>query len=178
MVFAFISVSAVAIAIIYMVLRSNTTTHTSIVDVVGAIDGRTVELVNNNVKEKVILAGIGFPPGDPRSEKDCMDVVQEVVQGRRLYMEVFKQVEGCKYVTLKSANGDCLNEMMLSRGLARYESTGIGFIGDLVEAENTARGKGLGVWDKNRALFRHISQREKEDAYVDSEIDEYVIDRD
>lgn len=178
MVIAFIAVALAAFAIIYFVLRGQGKAQTSIVDVVGAIDGRTVELVHNNTKEKVILAGIGFPPGDPRSESDCAEVVQEVVNGRRLYMEVFKEVEGCKYVTLRSANGDCLNQMMLSRGLARYESGAVGYIGQLVEAENEARSKGIGVWDKNRALFRHLSQKNSGDAYLDSEIDEFAVDRD
>ncbi|MDQ8184142.1 hypothetical protein QEH53_01020 [Pelagicoccus sp. SDUM812002] len=150
-----------------MTLRSSSTTSTIIVDVVGAVDGRTVEVLVNKVKERVILAGIGFPPGDPRSEQDCANVVEEVVMGRRLYMEVFKEVGGCRYVTLKSSNGDCLNEMMLRKGLARYESTGGGFIGSLVEAESQARNGGLGVWDENRALFRHLAGGKIEDANSD-----------
>ncbi len=157
MIIGFISLAAFAIGLIYMTLRSSTTTSTMIVDVVGTVDGRTVEVLVNKVKERVILAGIGFPPGDPRSEQDCADVVEEVVMGRRLYMEVFKEISGCRYVTLNSSNGDCLNAMMLSKGLARYESTGVGFIGKLVEAETVARNAGIGVWDKNRALFRHLA---------------------
>ncbi|EDY85230.1 hypothetical protein VDG1235_4865 [Verrucomicrobiia bacterium DG1235] len=134
--------------------------------------------MNNKVKERVILAGIGFPPGDQRSEQDCAAVVQDVVTGSRLYMEVFKETSGCKYVALNSSNGDCLNVMMLSKGMARYESTGVGFIGKLVEAENEARSKGIGVWDKNRALFRHLSGNEQGDPFLDSDIDEFAVDRD
>ncbi len=157
MIIGFISLAAFAIGLIYMTLRSSASTSTMIVDVVGTVDGRTVEVLVNKVKERVILAGIGFPPGDPRSEQDCAEVVEEVVIGRRLYMEVFKEISGCRYVTLNSSNGDCLNAMMLSKGLARYESTGVGFIGKLVEAETVARNAGIGVWDKNRALFRHLA---------------------
>lgn len=149
-----------------MTLRSTTTTQTMIVDVVGALDGRTVEVVANKRKERVVLAGIGFPPGDSKSENECADVVQEVVSGRRLYMEVFKEVSGCKYVSLASSNGDCLNEMMLEKGLARYESTGVGFVGKLVEAETRARSAEVGVWDKNRLLFRHLAN-ESDDAQRD-----------
>lgn len=178
MIIGFIALAALAIGLFYMTLRSSSTTHTSIVDVIGAVDGRTVELMNNKVKERVILAGIGFPPGDSRSEQDCADVVQDVVTGRRLYMEVFKEISGCKYVTLKSSNGDCLNVMMLRKGLARYESTGVGFIGDLVQAENEARNAGIGVWDKNRSLFRHLSGGAPEGQFLDSDVDEYAIDRD
>jgi endonuclease YncB( thermonuclease family) len=79
-------------------------------------------------------------------------------------MEVFKEVSGCRYVTLSSSNGDCLNAMMLRKGFARYESTGCGFIGKLVEAETQARSEGLGVWDQNRALFRHLSGSQQEGA--------------
>lgn len=178
MVFGFIFIAATALAIVYLALRSVTNTRTLIVDVVGVIDGRTVEVLSSAKKERVILAGIGFPPGDPRSEQDCHEVVKDIASGRRLYMDVFKEVSGCKYVTLRSANGDCLNAMMLSRGLARYESTGVGYIGPLVEAENEGRVKGLGIWDKHRALFRHLSGSSTDDAFVDSEIDEYAVDRD
>ncbi|MDQ8200582.1 thermonuclease family protein [Pelagicoccus enzymogenes] len=151
-----------------MTLRSSSSTSTMIVDVVGAVDGRTVEVLVNKVKERVILAGIGFPPGDPRSEQDCAEVVEEVVTGRRLYMEVFKEVSGCRYVALSSSNGDCLNEMMLRKGLARYESTGVGFIGKLVEAETFARKEGIGVWDENRALFRHLSGGSQDGSSLDA----------
>jgi len=162
MLFGFIAVAAFAIGLIYLTLRSTTTTHTMIVDVVGAVDGRTVEVVVNKRKERVVLAGIGFPPGDSRAENESAEVVQDVVCGRRLYMEVFKEISSCKYVTLASSNGDCLNEMMLEKGLARYESTGVGFVGKLVEAETRARSAGIGVWDKNRLLFRHLSHEAKE----------------
>lgn len=172
MLFGFIAVAAIAIGLVYMTLRSSTTTQTMIVDVVGAIDGRTVEVVANKRKERVVLAGIGFPPGDARSESECADVVQDVVSGRRLYMEVFKEISGCKYVTLASSNGDCLNEMMLEKGLARYESTGVGFVGKLVEAETRARAAAIGIWDKNRLLFRHLAHEAS-----DSKRDDIAFDR-
>lgn len=164
MILGFILIAALAIGLIYMTLRSSSTTSTMIVDVVGAVDGRTVEVLVNKVKERVILAGIGFPPGDPRSEQDCAEVVEEVVTGRRLYMEVFKEISGCRYVTLSSSNGDCLNAMMLRKGFARYESRSVGFIGSLVEAETEARNEGIGVWDENRALFRHLAGGKQEGA--------------
>lgn len=168
MIIGFIFIAAFAIGLIYLTLRSSTTTSTMIVDVIGTVDGRTVEVLVNKKKERVILAGIGFPPGDPRSEQDCAEVVEEVVTGRRLYMEVHKEISGCRYVTLNSSNGDCLNEMMLNKGLARYESTGVGFIANLVEAEARARNEGLGVWDKNRALFRHLAGGQQEGAQAES----------
>lgn len=178
MIIGFITLAGIAIGLIYMTLRSSTTTKTTIVDVVGTVDGRTVEVLNNKIKERVILAGIGFPPGDPLSEKECAEVVQEVVSGRRLYMEIFKEISGCKYVTLNSSNGDCLNVMMLSKGLARYESTGVGFISSLVEAENVARSKGVGVWDKNRALFRHLAGAPIGDEAGGRNAGEYAVGKD
>ncbi|MDQ8204596.1 hypothetical protein [Pelagicoccus sp. SDUM812003] len=178
MVIGFIALAIAAIAIVYMVLHSSNSPKTSIVDVVGYIDGRTVEVIHEKRKERVILAGIGFPPGDQRSEKDCAEVVEDVVVGRRLYMEVHREVEGCRYVSLKSSNGDCLNAMMLSKGLARYESTGIGYIAPLVEAESKAKTAGVGVWDKNRELFKHLSDVTDDDHYTDSSVDEFASDRD
>lgn len=173
MVFGFIAVASLAIGLIYMTLRSTTTTQTMIVDVVGAIDGRTVEVVVNKRKERVVLAGVGFPPGDARAETECADVVQDVVSGRRLYMEVYKEISGCKYVGLSSSNGDCLNEMMLEKGLARYESTGVGFVGKFVEAETRARNAEVGVWDRNRLLFRHLANETGDE----SQRDEVSLDR-
>lgn len=179
MVFAFLCLSVAAIGIFYMAIRSTSTKKTAIVDVTGALDGRTIEVICEKRKERVILAGIGFPPGDQKSETDCAEVVQEMIVGRRLFMDLCKDVAGCKYVMIKSSNGDCVNTMMLSKGLARYESTGVGFIGELVEAESVARAKGLGVWDKNRALFRHISREPLPVGhYSDSSIDEYAAERD
>lgn len=175
MVFAFIGIAAAVIAIFYYAMHSSKETKTVIVDVVGAIDGRTVEIMIDNQKQRVILGGIGFPRGDQKSEKDCADIVQEVVVGRRLYMEILKEVEGCKYVALKSSNGDCLNSTMLSKGLARYESTGIGFVGDFIEAENKARNEGLGVWDKNRSLYNNLTATSATSEMYHDSMDEMEI---
>ncbi len=157
MVFAIIAAAAAAIALVYFALSSANATKTLIVDVIGAVDGRTIEIMIEGKKDRVILAGIGFPRGDQKSEQDSLEAVNEVVVGRRLLMEVHRDVEGCKYVSLKSANGDCLNAMMLKKGMARYESMGVGFLGDLIAAENEARSRGIGVWDKNRALYKHLA---------------------
>jgi len=162
MVFVFIGAAALAIAFLYAIVRNSGDRKVSIVDVVGAVDGRTVEIMIENRKERVFLCGIGFPRGDNRSEQDCVDTVRETVVGRRLYMEVYREVEGCKYVSLNSSNGDCLNSMMLSKGLARYESSGVGFVGDLIAAESEAKAKGIGIWEKNRALFRNLASSESQ----------------
>lgn len=157
MAFLIIATTIGATAIFYFVMRDVSDTTTEIVDVIGVVDGRTVEIMKKGSKERVILAGVGFPPSDQKSQSDCFDIVQDMAVGRRLYMEVYKEVEGCKYVALKSSNGDNLNGILLSKGLARYESTGIGFLGELVSAENEARIKHIGVWDKNRSLYRHLT---------------------
>lgn len=161
MIFLVLALTGGAIALLYHSMHSSKSSAKIVVDVVSALDGRTVEVYDGKRKERVILAGIGFPSGDHRSEQDSHDAVHDVAQGRRLYMEIHKEVEGLKYVSLMSANGDCLNAMMLKRGLARYESTGVGYIAALVEAENEARMAGLGIWDKHRALFRQISPEHK-----------------
>lgn len=177
MIYALLALAAAAIALSYLALHKSNAAKTIVVDVIGALDGRTVEIMVEGKKERVILAGIGFPRGDQKSEQDCAEIVQETVVGRRLYMEIYREVEGCKYVALKSANGDCLNAMMLSKGLARYESSGIGFSGNLIAAENQARNSGLGVWDKNRELYKHLAGDAHGDVF-DASFDEVAISKD
>ncbi len=157
----------------YMAHRGTQTyLSSSIVDVIGAVDGRTVEVLLNKRKERVMLAGVGFPAGDQKSESDALQAVHDVIVGRRLYMHIHKEVEGCRYVSLKSSNGDCFNSMLLNKGIARYDSTGVGFLADLVEAESIAKNAEIGIWDKNRALFRHLT-KESETSLTGS-ADEFV----
>ena len=147
----------ISVAVLYFVVRSMSTNKRLIVDVESVIDGRTLKVRVNGSVVSVILAGVGFPPNDEKAAFDAIDVVRDIAVGRRLFLEVIKEVQGLMYVTLKSANGDCLNELMLKKGLARYESNGLGYIGTMVSSEAEARSKGIGIWDKNRDLFKHMT---------------------
>lgn len=174
MLIATIAVIAAALAILYFISSDARAAPKIVVDVVGALDGRTVEVVLEGKNARVVLAGIGFPGGDRKSECDCFEAVKEMAVGRRLYMQTHKEVENLKYVALQSANGDSVNGLLLSRGLARYESAGAGYIAELIAAEHTARNLGIGIWDPNRALFKHMngSGGPAEDLFQNASLDE------
>lgn len=174
MLIATIAVIAAALAILYLISSDDRVAPKIIVDVVGALDGRTVEIALDGKRTRAVLAGIGFPGGDRKSECDCFEAVKEMAVGRRLYMQTHKEVESLKYISLESANGDSVNGLLLSRGLARYESAGAGYIAELIAAEHEARNLGIGIWDPNRALFKHMngSGAPTEDLFQNASLDE------
>ena len=157
MAFFIIASIGIGVAVLYFVVRSMGTNKQFIVDVQEVIDGRSLKVRVEGRDISVVLAGIGFPPNDEKAVVDAVEIVRDIAIGRRLFMEIYKEVQGLMYVTLKSSNGDCLNEIMLEKGLARYESNGLGFIGTMVSKEATARSKEIGIWDKNRDLFKHMT---------------------
>ena len=157
MIFAFLLFIGIGMGVFYFVNTGFTKKKTLLVDVLEVIDGRTLEVSSDNSRFRVILAGVGFPKGDEKALVDAEALVTDVAKGKRLYMVVHKEVEGLNYVELKSSNGDSLNELILKQGLARYESLGGGFIGEMVAAENEARIANLGIWDPRRDLFKHMT---------------------
>jgi len=157
MIFAFLVFLGIGIGVFYFVNSEFMQKKTIMVDVLDIVDGRTLEVSSERAKFRVILAGVGFPPGDAKALVDAETLVREVAGGKRLFMVVHKEVEGLNYVELKSSNGDSLNELLLKEGLARYESMGVGFVGEMVTAESHARNSGIGIWDPNRELFKHIT---------------------
>jgi len=157
MIFAFLIFIGIGIGVFYFVNTGLSKQKVLIVDVLDVVDGRTLEVSSNNVHYRVILAGVGFPQGDEKALVDAAALVSEVAKGKRLHMTVHKEVEGLNYVELKSSNGDSLNELILKQGLARYESIGTGFVGNLVTSENEARNASIGIWDPNRDLFKHMT---------------------
>ncbi|MEM9160190.1 MAG: hypothetical protein AAGB46_14190, partial [Verrucomicrobiota bacterium] len=157
MEFFIIGSIAIGVGVLYFVVRSMGTNREYVVDVIDVIDERTVKVSMEGSSVNVILAGIGFPPNDEKATVDAIEVIREVAVGKRLHMEIFKDVGGLMYVAIKSSNGDCLNDLMLSRGIARYESNGLGYLGSMVSSEAKARNEELGIWDKNRDLFKHMT---------------------
>lgn len=157
MIFAILLFLGVGIGVFYFVNTGISQKKTLLVDVLEVVDGRTLEVSSEHSRFRVILAGVGFPPGDEKALVDAEELVTEVAKGKRLYMVIHKEVEGLNYVELKSANGDSLNELILRQGHARYESTWGGIVGEMLTAENQARNAGIGIWDPRRDLFKHMT---------------------
>ncbi len=163
MVFAFLAFVAVAIAIFYVVNGSVSKNKIFLVEVLEAVDGRRLKVNLDNKQVVVLLGGIGYPSGDEKAAFDAINTLQSMVVNRRFNMEIMKQIEGLMYVDLKSADGDSLNETLLRKGLARFESHGVGFVSSMMAAETEAKQQAIGVWDKNRDLFKHMTGNPAED---------------
>ncbi len=163
MVFVFLAFIAIAFAVFYVVHGNASKNKVFLVEVLEAIDGSRLKVNLENKPIMVLLAGIGYPPNDDKAAFDAINTLESMVVGRRFNMEIFKEVQGLMYVDLKSANDDSLNEIMLKKGLARFESHGIGHVPSLMAAETEAKNKAIGIWDKNRDLFKHMTGEALED---------------
>ncbi|MDE0768305.1 MAG: thermonuclease family protein [Opitutaceae bacterium] len=106
---------------------------------------------------RVILAGIGFPAGDEKALADSFELVDGIANGGQFRMEILKEADGAMHVDIRSLNGDSLNELMLRKGFARFDSRVIGFVNSMLTAENEAKTAKLGIWNRRRELFRNAS---------------------
>lgn len=157
MIIPILAAAGLAVAIGFYLSQSMGNEKKLIVDVLDVIDEQTLTVSVAGEKFRVVLAGIGFPPGDERARVDTFEIVKDVCLGKKLYMLVLKEIDGLKYVNIQSGSGDSLNELILKQGFARYESGGAGFVSNLVAAESEAKLKKIGIWDQHRALFKRIS---------------------
>lgn len=153
MIFGIIATIALSIGVLYHLVGSVGGIRSLDVEVTKVLDGKTLEVSSDSGNRRVILAGIGFPPGDSKSLLDASELVEDLAKGIRFRMEILKEVDGLMYVDLRVSNGDSLNELMLSRGFARFDSRAIGFVSSLLEAENEARNAKLGIWNQTRELY-------------------------
>ncbi|MDG2253394.1 MAG: thermonuclease family protein [Opitutaceae bacterium] len=127
------------------------------VQVLEVIDGNSLEVGYEGRNWRVILAGIGFPPGDERALKDAFELIDGIARDGQFRMAVWKEVGWVMYVDLQVLGGDSLNELMLRKGFARFESRGIGLMNSILTAEDEARAAKLGIWNRNRELSRNAS---------------------
>jgi len=157
MIFGIIATIALSVGVLYYFVGSFGQRRSHDVQVTKVLDGKTLEIRSKTENRSVVLAGIGFPSGDEKALNDATELVEDIANGRRFRMEILKEVDGLMYVDLRAANGDSLNELMLSRGFARFDFRAIGFVNSMLEAENKARNEQLGIWNQNRQLFRKAS---------------------
>jgi|GEM_PF-878611 endonuclease YncB( thermonuclease family) len=157
MIFGIIAIIAASIGVLYFTVGSLGANRVVEVSVTRILDGNTVEVRSESGTNRVVLGGIGFPLGDERAARDSFEALEDVANGRRFKMEVLKETDGLSYVELKTAIGDSLNRLLLEKGLARFDSRAIGLSNAMMEAESKARAAKLGIWDRNRELFRQAA---------------------
>ncbi|MCH6257429.1 thermonuclease family protein [Puniceicoccaceae bacterium K14] len=147
----------IAVAIAFYLIQSAGSERKLVVDVIDVVDGQTLEVKRDDLTYRVILSGIGFPIGDQKSQTDTFEIVKDICLGKKLYMIINKEADSVKYVNLLSGGGESLNELILKKGFARYESAGVGYLTNLVAAESEAKMKKVGIWDENRDIFNRAS---------------------
>ena len=79
-------------------------------------------------------------------------------------MEILKEYQDARYVTLYAQGGESVNELMLRKGYARYSAMGIGFQEAMLEAEKYAKDRRTGIWNSQRELFRNATKTMSEAA--------------
>jgi|TARA_B110000037_G_C17097200_1_gene496474 endonuclease YncB( thermonuclease family) len=156
-IFIFIAAIALGIAVLYLVVGNASGNRCLNVKVKDVVDGKTLEIRSATENRRVILAGIGFPPGDEKALTDAFELVEEVAHGGQFKMEILKEVDGVMYVDIRALNGDSLNELMLRKGFARFDSRAIGFVNSMLTAESVAKNAKAGIWNRQRELFRNAS---------------------
>ncbi len=157
MIFGIIAIIALSMGALYLFSRNLGENKRMLIEVVDVLNERTLEVISDGVGYRVVLGGIGFPTGDDGALSDAKALIEDIAKGRRFDMEILKEIEGLKYVSIRASSGDSLNELMLKGGFARFDSRAIGFVNSMIEAENEAREKKLGIWNERRAKLRQFS---------------------
>ncbi len=152
-------------AIIATVIYSFITTHTPVetqsglAPVVKVVDGDTIDVIENNTKERVRLIGINTPETvDPRRPVQCFgkeasNKAKEVLTGAQVRLESDSTQSNrdkygrlLRYIFLE--DGTNFNLMMVHEGFAHEYTYEIPYIyqKEFKEAEAYARTNKLGLW--------------------------------
>lgn len=118
--------------------------------VARVIDGDTIELANHDV---VRLVGMDTPEHDQPYFNEATDALKSAVEGKVIRMEIDRTNKDRygRYLRYVYVDGKFVNMEMVQNGFAfayvvapdnRYEQ-------QFLEAENTARTQGLGIWAKS-----------------------------
>ncbi len=164
MTFSLLILLGLGVAVFFFATQSLETKRSTVVEVLDFPDGTSVLLREGANTFSAILAGIGYPTDDPRSEMDACERLRDIAAGKRLKMIVHKKVGDLQYVELSAGDGESLNRMLVRYGMARLELKGIGSIPELFSAEVMARNEELGIWDRNRDAFKTMGVEEGEES--------------
>ncbi len=157
MVFGILATLALGIGSVFYVMQSLNEKRRVRVKVVDVVDETRVRVLEEGIEREVVLAGIAYPPGDEKSINDGRWMIETVAKGFFFNMEILKEYQDTRYVTLYALGGESVNELMLRKGYARYSAMGIGFQEAMLEAEKYAKYNRIGIWNSQRELFRNAT---------------------
>ena len=158
MVFGILATLALGIGSVFFVMQSLNEKRRVRVKVLDVVDETRARVLEEGRECEVVLAGIAYPPGDEKSINDGRWMIETVAKGFFFNMEILKEYQGNRYVTLHALGGESVNELMLRKGYARYSAKGIGFQEAMVEAEKYAKDNRIGIWNSQRELFRNATR--------------------
>ena len=157
MVFGFLATLALGIGSVFYVMQSLNEKRRVRVKVLDVVDETRVRVLEEGVEREVVLAGIVYPTGDEKSINDGRWMIETVAKEFFFNMEVLKEYQDTRYVTLYALGGESVNELMLRKGYARYSAMGIAFQEAMLEAEKYAKDTRIGIWHSQRELFRNAT---------------------
>jgi len=157
MVFGILATLALGIGSLFFVMQSLNEKRSVRVKVLDVIDETRVRVLEDGKESEVVLAGIAYPPGDAKSISDGKWMIETVAKGFFFNMEILKEYQDSRYVTLYALGGESVNELMLRKGYARYSAMGIGFQEKMLVAEKYAKDNRIGIWNSQRELFRNAT---------------------
>ena len=149
---------ALGIGSLFFVMQSLNEKRSVRVKVLDVIDETRVRVLEEGKEAEVVLAGIAYPPGDAKSISDGQWIIETMAKGFFFNMEILKEYQNTRYVTLYALGGESVNELMLRKGYARYSAMGIGFQEAMLEAEKYAKDNRIGIWNSQRELFRNATR--------------------
>ena len=128
------------------------------VKVLDVVDETRVRVLEEEVEREVFLAGIAYPTGDEKSINDGRWMIETVAKEFFFNMEVLREFQDNRHVTLYALGGESVNGLMLRKGYARYSAMGIGSQEAMLEAEKYAKDNRIVIWNSQRELFRNATQ--------------------
>ena len=115
--------------------------------IIEVYDGDTATLLTqDNVKYRVRFFGIDAPEAAQKSGTDSRDALREKILGKEVVVQVAAADRYGRAVGKVLLGGRYINREMVEEGLAWYYHDYAAGEYDLAEAENSARGRRLGLW--------------------------------
>ena len=115
--------------------------------IIEVYDGDTATLLTQeNVKYRVRFFGIDAPEAAQKSGTDSRDALREKILGKEVVVQVAAADRYGRAVGKVLLGGRYINREMVEEGLAWYYHDYAAGEYDLAEAENSARGRRLGLW--------------------------------
>jgi len=134
-------------ALFVLPLSPNDWTSNFTGEVVGVLDGDTIEVLHNNRAERIRLNGIDCPEKGQPYDKKAKQATSELVFGEHVTLQTFgKDKYGRTIANVLLPDGTNVNHELVKQGWCWwYRKYAPGNV-VLEELERRARGAGLGLW--------------------------------